>query len=151
MRFGLMLMLLLAFALPMNAVEPDEILSNAQWEERARDISKNLRCLVCQNESIDESNAPLAKDLRLIVRELITEGKSDSDIYAYLSERYGEFVLLRPVASGANWLLYLFGPVAFGLALLVSGIYIRRRGRAESGQASELSDAERERLERLLE
>lgn len=146
-----MLMLLLAFALPMNAVEPDEILSNAQWEERARDISKNLRCLVCQNESIDESNAPLAKDLRLIVRELITEGKSDSDIYAYLSERYGEFVLLRPVASGANWLLYLFGPVAFGLALLVSGIYIRRRGRAESGQASELSDAERERLERLLE
>jgi len=151
MRFGLMLMLLLAFALPMNAVEPDEILSNAQWEERARDISKNLRCLVCQNESIDESNAPLAKDLRLIVRELITEGKSDSDIYAYLSERYGEFVLLRPVASGANWLLYLFGPAAFGLALLVSGIYIRRRGRAESGQASELSDAERERLERLLE
>lgn len=146
-----MLMLLLAFALPMNAVEPDEILSNAQWEERARDISKNLRCLVCQNESIDESNAPLAKDLRLIVRELITEGKSDSDIYAYLSERYGEFVLLRPVASGANWLLYLFGPAAFGLALLVSGIYIRRRGRAESGQASELSDAERERLERLLE
>ncbi len=144
-------MLLLAFALPMNAVEPDEILSNAQWEERARDISKNLRCLVCQNESIDESNAPLAKDLRLIVRELITEGKSDSDIYAYLSERYGEFVLLRPVASGANWLLYLFGPAAFGLALLVSGIYIRRRGRAESGQASELSDAERERLERLLE
>ena len=135
----------------MNAVEPDEILSNAQWEERARDISKNLRCLVCQNESIDESNAPLAKDLRLIVRELITEGKSDSDIYAYLSERYGEFVLLRPVASGANWLLYLFGPAAFGLALLVSGIYIRRRGRAESGQASELSDAERERLERLLE
>ena len=146
-----MLMFLLAFALPMNAVEPDEILSNAQWEERARDISKNLRCLVCQNESIDESNAPLAKDLRLIVRELITEGKSDSDIYAYLSERYGEFVLLRPVASGANWLLYLFGPAAFGLALLVSGIYIRRRGRAESGQASELSDAERERLERLLE
>ena len=146
-----MLMLLLASALPMNAVEPDEILSNAQWEERARDISKNLRCLVCQNESIDESNAPLAKDLRLIVRELITEGKSDSDIYAYLSERYGEFVLLRPVASGANWLLYLFGPAAFGLALLVSGIYIRRRGRAESGQASELSDAERERLERLLE
>lgn len=151
MRFGLMLMLLLAFALPMNAVEPDEILSNAQWEERARDISKNLRCLVCQNESIDESNAPLAKDLRLIVRELITEGKSDSYIYAYLSERYGEFVLLRPVASGANWLLYLFGPAAFGLALLVSGIYIRRRGRAESGQAAELSDAERERLERLLE
>ena len=151
MRLGLMLMLLLAFALPINAVEPDEILSNAQWEERARDISKNLRCLVCQNESIDESNAPLAKDLRLIVRELITEGKSDSDIYAYLSERYGEFVLLRPVASGANWLLYLFGPAAFGLALLVSGIYIRRRGRAESGQAPELSDAERERLERLLE
>ena len=146
-----MLMLLLAFALPMNAVEPDEILSNAQWEERARDISKNLRCLVCQNESIDESNAPLAKDLRLIVRELITEGKSDSDIYAYLSERYGEFVLLRPVASGANWLLYLFGPAAFGLALLVSGIYIRRRGRAESEQAAELSEAERERLERLLE
>ena len=144
-------MLLLAFALPMNAVEPDEILSNAQWEERARDISKNLRCLVCQNESIDESNAPLAKDLRLIVRELITEGKSDSDIYAYLSERYGEFVLLRPVASGANWLLYLFGPAAFGLALLVSGIYIRRRGRAESGQEAELSEAERERLERLLE
>ena len=151
MRFGLISIFLLAFALPLNAVEPDEILPNAEWEERARDLSKNLRCLVCQNESIDESNAPLAKDLRLLVRELITEGKSDSEIYAYLSDRYGEFVLLRPVASGANWLLYLSGPAALGLALLVSGVYITRRGRPESQQAQDLSDAERERLERLLE
>ena len=151
MRFGLALMLLVAFAFPLNAVEPDEMLPDAQLEQRARELSKNLRCLVCQNESIDESNAPLAKDLRLLVRELITDGKSDSDIYAYLSDRYGEFVLFRPIASGANWLLYLFGPVAFGLALLVSGIYIRRRGRQETEQATELSEDEKQRLERLLD
>ena len=151
MRFGLALVLLVAFAIPLNAVEPDEMLPDAQLEQRARELSKNLRCLVCQNESIDESNAPLAKDLRLLVRELITDGKSDSEIYAYLSDRYGEFVLFRPIASGANWLLYLFGPVAFGLALLVSGIYIRRRGRQEGEQAAELSEDEKQRLERLLD
>lgn len=151
MRFGLALMLLVAFAFPLNAVEPDEMLPDAQLEQRARELSKNLRCLVCQNESIDESNAPLAKDLRLLVRELITEGKSDSDINAYLSDRYGEFVLFRPIASGANWLLYLFGPVAFGLALLVSGIYIRRRGRQEGEQATKLSEDEQQQLERLLD
>ena len=151
MRFGLTFLLLAVLAFPLNAVEPDEMLPDAQLEQRARDLSKNLRCLVCQNESIDESNAPLAKDLRLLVRELITEGKSDNEIFAYLSDRYGEFVLFRPVPSGANWLLYLFGPVAFGLALLVSGIYIRRRSRQESDQATELSEDEKQRLEQLVD
>ena len=151
MRFGLTFLLLAVLAFPLNAVEPDEMLPDAQLEQRARDLSKNLRCLVCQNESIDESNAPLAKDLRLLVRELITEGKSDNEIFAYLSDRYGEFVLFRPVASGANWLLYLSGPAAFGLALLVSGIYIRRRGRQESDQATELSEDEKQRLEQLVD
>jgi cytochrome c-type biogenesis protein CcmH len=78
------------------AVEPDEILENHRQELRARDISKNIRCMVCQNQSIDESNAPLARDLRILIRNKIKEGNKDEEIYEFLTDRYGDFILLKP-------------------------------------------------------
>ena len=78
------------------AVEPDEILKNQKQELRARDISKNIRCMVCQNQSIDESNSPLAKDLRILIRNKIKQGSKDKEIYKFLSDRYGDFILLNP-------------------------------------------------------
>ncbi len=90
------------------AVEPDEILKNQEQELRARNISKNVRCMICQNQSIDESNAPLAKDLRILIRSKITEGYNDKEIYKFLTDRYGDFILLKPpfkISTYALWLL----------------------------------------------
>ena len=90
------------------SVEPDEILQNSKQELRARNISKNIRCVVCQNQSIDESNAPLAKDLRILIRNQIKDGKNDEEIYKFLTERYGDFILLKPafkLNTLALWLL----------------------------------------------
>ena len=102
-----------------NTVEPDEILSNQEQELRARKISKNIRCLVCQNQSIDESNAPLAKDLRILIRNQIKEGNNDKAIYKFLTKRYGDFILLKP-AINFNTLILWFLP----LILFLLGIYI---------------------------
>lgn len=142
---------LIAFAGHALAVEPDEIMADPELEARARAISQNLRCLVCQNESIDESNAPLAKDLRIIVRELLAEGSTDEDVYGHLVDRYGEFVLLRPRAEGANWILYLFGPCAIALAVLAAALYIRRNRSRPEARAPDLDADEAEKLRRLLE
>jgi cytochrome c-type biogenesis protein CcmH len=94
------------------AVEPNEILKSQKQELRARNISKNIRCMVCQNQSIDESNAPLAKDLRILIRNKIKDGKKDEEIYKFLTDRYGEFILLKPLFklnTLALWLLpFLF-------------------------------------------
>ena len=90
------------------AVEPNEILKNQKQELRARNISKNIRCMVCQNQSIDESNAPLAKDLRILIRNKIKDGKKDEEIYKFLTDRYGDFILLKPpfkLSTLALWLL----------------------------------------------
>ena len=90
------------------AVEPDEILENKKEELRARDISKNIRCMICQNQSIDESNAPLAKDLRILIRDKIKEGKNNKEIYKFLTDRYGDFILLKPplkLSTLALWFL----------------------------------------------
>ena len=90
------------------AVEPDEILQNEKQELRARNISKNIRCLVCQNQSIDESNAPLAKDLRILIRSKIKDGNQDHEIYKFLTDRYGDFILLKPplkLSTAALWFL----------------------------------------------
>ena len=90
------------------SVEPDEILKNPKLELKARNISKNIRCMVCQNQSIDESNAPLAKDLRVLIRNQIKEGKNDEEIYKFLTDRYGVFILLKPafkLNTLALWLL----------------------------------------------
>ena len=95
-----------------DTVEPNEILKNQKQELRARNISKNIRCMVCQNQSIDESNAPLAKDLRILIRNKIKDGKKDEEIYKFLTDRYGEFILLKPLSklnTLALWLLpFLF-------------------------------------------
>ena len=106
---------------PINSigVEPDEILKNKKQELRARNISKNIRCLVCQNQSIDDSNAPLAKDLRVLIRKKIKEGKEDKEIYTFLTNRYGDFILLKPPFK-LNTLVLWFLPIIF----LIIGIFI---------------------------
>ena len=100
-------------------VEPDEILKNSNHELRARNISKNIRCMVCQNQSIDESNAPLAKDLRILIRDKIKEGNKDDEIYKFLADRYGDFILLKPPFNSKTLILWLL-PFIF----LILGIYI---------------------------
>ena len=100
-------------------VEPDEILKNSKQELRARNISKNIRCMVCQNQSIDESNAPLAKDLRILIRNKIKEGKKDKEIYIFLTDRYGDFILLKPPLKSSTLALWLL-PLIF----LIIGFFI---------------------------
>ena len=101
------------------SVEPDEILQNSKQELRARNISKNIRCMVCQNQSIDESDAPLAKDLRILIRNQIVEGKNDREIYKFLTDRYGDFILLKPALKLNTLALWLL-PFVFVLV----GIFI---------------------------
>ncbi|HLT00548.1 MAG TPA: cytochrome c-type biogenesis protein [Geminicoccaceae bacterium] len=131
------------------ATNPDEILADPVLEQRARDLSKQLRCLVCQNQSIDDSDAELARDLRRIVREQLVAGRSDQEIIDYLTARYGDFVLLKPPVKPATWGLW-FGP-ALVLALAGAGVavYVRRRRRAEEVPPP-LSAEERKRLDGLL-
>ena len=102
-----------------HAVEPEEILKNSKYESRARNISKNIRCMICQNQSIDESNAPLAKDLRILIRDKIKEGNKDEEIYKFLTDRYGDFILLKPPLNSKNLILW-FLPFIF----LNLGIYV---------------------------
>lgn len=146
-RLVLALMLLCT---PLMAVQPDEILDDPVLEERARDLSKGLRCLVCQNESIDESDATLARDLRLLVRERLVAGDSDPEVIEYIVVRYGEFVLLNPTATGANWLLWGAGP----LMLLFAGgfglMYLRGRSKAEAPTEQPLSADEQAKLDDIL-
>jgi cytochrome c-type biogenesis protein CcmH len=104
--------LVLFFSNNVKAVDPDEILENQEQEFRARDISKNIRCMVCQNQSIDESNSPLAKDLRILIREKIKQGKNNEEIYEFLTDRYGDFILLKP-AFKLNTLVLWFLPFIF--------------------------------------
>jgi cytochrome c-type biogenesis protein CcmH len=132
------------------ATSPDEILADPVLEARARALSKELRCLVCQNQSIDDSDADLARDLRRIVREQLTAGRSDQEIIDYLTARYGEFVLLMPPVEPATWGLW-FGPAAVLLIGAIGGIaYLRRRGARPAALVPELSAEERRRLEALL-
>ncbi|HUF87112.1 MAG TPA: cytochrome c-type biogenesis protein [Thermohalobaculum sp.] len=143
-------LLALLAAAPAHAVQPDEVLDDPALEARARAISAELRCLVCRNESIDDSNADLARDLRLLVRERLTAGDSDAQVLDYLVARYGEFVLLRPRFSASNALIWLAGPLAFLIGLAIAVAYLRaRRPRAAASEAP-LSEDERRRLDHLL-
>ena len=120
--FFLFLMITLAGATVSNnsyAVEPEEFLKDPKQELRARDISKNVRCLVCQNQSIDESSAPLAKDLRMTIRNKITEGLTDKEIYKFLTDRYGDFILLNPPLKSSTMILWTLPFVLFFIALFV--------------------------------
>lgn len=143
--------LMLVIAIPGWAVEPDEILSDATLEDRARDLSQNLRCLVCQNESIDESNASLARDLRLLVRERLMKGETDQEILEFIVDRYGEFVLLRPQANGVNLILWALTPITLLLSFIFSGAYIITRNRnVKSVVPTPLSNEEKDKLDQIL-
>ena len=142
---------LLAFFAPSRAVEPDEVLPDASQEARARELSQHLRCVVCQNQSIDDSNAPLARDLRVLLRERISAGDSNEAAMDFIVARYGNFVLLKPPVQ-LNTLLLWFGP---GLVLLMAlaGYWMlihKPRTDADAGRAEALSTAEREELEAIL-
>ena len=150
MRYLAALVLALSLAAPVAAVQPDEILPDPVLEERARDISGGLRCIVCRNESIDESNAELARDLRLLVRERLVAGDSDEEVMAYVVDRYGEFVLLRPPMTGSTVALWLAAPVLLLLGLGLSAAYVRRRSRATAPVEAALSDEEAARLREIL-
>lgn len=133
------------------AVQPDEVLADPALETRARELSKDLRCLVCRNESIDESNADLARDLRVLVRERLVAGDSDGEAMDFIVDRYGEYVLLRPTVNGANWLLWAAGPMMLLLALITAFVYLRGRSQAPKIKDAELSEAEQARLKELLD
>jgi len=141
---------LVLIATPVLAVQPNEVLSDPVLEARARTLSKNLRCLVCRNENIDDSNADLARDLRLLVRERLVAGDSDAAAISYIVDRYGEYVLLNPTSKGANMLLWVAGPLMLILGGAIAGTYVRRRrGQAEAGSV-ELSQDEEKRLAEIL-
>jgi cytochrome c-type biogenesis protein CcmH len=140
---------ILLLAAPALAVLPHERLDDPALEARARDISRELRCQVCQNQSIDDSNAPLAADLRRLVRERLKSGDSDTQVFTYLTQRYGDYVLLRPPVRSDTLLLW-FGPA---IALLIAGgaiiVFMRRRRTAP--EAPPLGTEEEQRLARLLD
>ena len=136
---------------PAWAVEPDEVLSNPALEQRARNLSQQLRCLVCRNESIDESNAGLARDLRLLVRERLETGDSDTEVMNFVVTRYGEYVLLKPDSTGANWLLWASGPLTLLFAAGVVVSFSRRRAKDPQTAAATLSAEETEALRKLLD
>ncbi|WP_170368403.1 cytochrome c-type biogenesis protein [Ruegeria arenilitoris] len=147
-----LIVLLLLLASPLMAVQPDEVLDDPGLEARARDISTGLRCLVCRNESIDESNAELARDLRILLRERLVAGDTDEEAVAYIVDRYGEYVLLKPTTTGANLLLWLAGPAMLLIAAGLGWNFLRGRARVEETSAVDgLSDDEKERLRRILE
>ena len=148
MLLGVLLMLMLVTSL-VKAVEPDEVLQDKALEARARHISEGLRCLVCQNQSIDDSAAPLAKDLRVLVRERLKAGDTDQQIEDFVVARYGEFVLLKPRFEPHTFLLWFATPVVFIIALLIVAFAYRRRSAVPTTAA--LSDAEELRLRHLLE
>ena len=146
-RIAFALFLLLS-ALPAHAVNPDEVLTDPKLEARAREISSHLRCLVCQNQSIDDSNAELARDLRLLVRERLKAGASDQQVYDYLVSRYGEFVLLKPRLSEHTLLLWGAPAVLALIGVMVLGFFAASRNAKRKAVA--LTDEEKARLEAIL-
>ncbi len=147
-RLVALVLLLIAFApLPAFAVQPDEILPDPALEQRARALSAQMRCLVCQNQSIDDSDAPLAKDIRLVIRERLKAGDTDTQVTDYLVDRYGQFVLLKPRFEPETWILWL---TPFAVVLLGLG-YMALRSRQPVAPVGErpLTEAEIAELERL--
>ena len=141
-----LILILCILAAPVFAVEPSEMLDDPALEARARELSQGLRCPVCQNETIDESNATLAQELRIVLRERLVAGDTDEEAVTYMVSRYGEYVLLRPDASGVNLILWLAAPLMLLLALWVGITTIRRRNIAPEL----LSQDEEDALEKIL-
>ena len=142
--------LLITLVVPAFAVTPDEIVKDPALESRARNLSRELRCMVCQNQSIDDSEAPLAKDLRVLVRERLTNGDSDKQVLDFLVARYGEFVLLRPPLQWHTLLLWGLPPAVL-LGGMIGLFVMARRRKNVMAPTVELSDAERRRLSILVE
>jgi len=132
------------------AVQPDEMLKDPALEARARDLSRELRCMVCQNQSIDDSEAPLARDIRILVRERLTNGDSDQQVIDYLVARYGEFVLLKPRLEWSTAILWGLPPVALFMGALAL-IIMARRQTAAPAETATLSAAEQKRLTTLVD
>jgi cytochrome c-type biogenesis protein CcmH len=141
---------LMAAAAPARAVEPSEMLADPTLEARARALSKDLRCMVCQNQSIDDSDAPLAHDLRVLVRERLKSGDSDAQVLDFLVERYGEFVLLRPQLSWHTAALWGLPPAMVLIGIVTIVIVVRSRRNAGQTGTANLSPAEEARLSELL-
>ena len=144
---ALLLALLIMLAGPAFAVQPDEVLADPALEARARAISAELRCVVCQNTTIDGSNAPVARDMRLLVRERLTAGDSDAEVYGYLQARYGDFVLFNPPWKPSTYLLWAGPFVLMAVALLGTLLAFRRR--KGQGEVAALTAEERAALDRL--
>lgn len=144
-----LILILMLLAAPAVAVQPDEVLSDPALESRAREISQKLRCPVCQGENIDESNASISRDLRLYVRERLVAGDSDDQVIDAVTDRFGEFVLFEPRATGGNLVLWLAGPIMAFVGLLMAMRLLRRR--PEAGGPAPLSDEEKARLDHLMD
>jgi cytochrome c-type biogenesis protein CcmH len=141
------LLLALLVSSPLHAVQPDEVLTDPALEARARSLSKELRCMVCQNQSIDDSDAPLARDLRILVRERLKAGDSNAQVMEFLVARYGEFVLLRPRLSWRTALLWGLPPAVLVLGILTLAVVLRRRaGTRAAGEGPNLTLEEEARL-----
>lgn len=149
MRVLILLLMTLMLAHPVKAVNPDEVLADPALEQRARDISLKLRCLVCQNQSIDDSDAQLAKDLRVLVRERLTAGDDDAAVVDFIVARYGEYVLLKPRFGAHTLVLWLspFLAIALGLVALFN---MRKRSSSEEEAAMALSTEEEAALDEIL-
>jgi cytochrome c-type biogenesis protein CcmH len=147
---ALLLLIALAASSTASAVEPNEMLSDPVLEARARAISKELRCMVCQNESIDDSHAPLAHDLRVLVRERLTAGDSDAQVMSFLVSRYGEFVLLRPPLSWHTLALWGTPPALLLLGIVMMVVVVRRRRTLPQIAGAHLTPAEEARVAEIL-
>jgi cytochrome c-type biogenesis protein CcmH len=143
-------LLLVVCATDGRAIQPAEVLGDPALEARAREIGKELRCLVCQNQSIDDSDADLARDLRVLVRERLQAGDSDRQVVDYVVSRYGDFVLLRPPLKGSTYALWFGPPLILLMAVVAIFIFYRNRQR-RTVDAAQLGVADEERLARVLE
>ena len=141
-------LILCLIAGPLFAVQPDEILDDPALEQRARALSEGLRCPVCRNESIDESNAEISRDLRLLLRERLVAGDTDAEAVQFLVDRYGEYILLNPRVEGANIVLWLAAPI---MLILAGGVaFVTIRGRSTAAAPETLSAEEQARLDDIL-
>ena len=150
MRALALAFLMICFPFVSYSVEPSEVLDDPILEERARNISKNLRCLVCQNESIDDSNASLAKDLRILVRERLVAGDNNDEVLKFIVDRYGEFALLKPRSDGSNLILWLSGPLMLLVALIISFSFIKSNYNSKRRSSTVLSDHEKSELKKIF-
>ena len=146
--FRILVTLFICWGGMASAVEPDEVMSDNRLEERARMISQGLRCLQCRNESIDESNAAIAKDLRILVRERLAEGDSNKEVMNFIISRYGEYVSLQPNIQGINLILWLFGPLLFLIGFFT--LFLFKKKSKVSIVSSPLTDLEEQKVDKLM-